>query len=126
MSQLSKPKPTVARNQNSISDRMKNKPWEKPGSVLLWPTNQQWMIMIQASLQVRLDQNIQLHLKYSVVTFDINLSQMNLDWLASPKCRTERHDRTTSFTFLLLPVPQHITLYILFWTRTQQTQQRHQ
>jgi len=75
MSQLRKPKPTVARNQNSISDRIKNKPWEKPGSVLLWPTNQQWMIMIQASLQVRLNQNIQLHLKYSVVTFDINLSQ---------------------------------------------------
>ncbi len=39
--QLSKPEATAARNQNSISDRMKKKPWEKPGSVggpvPLWP-----------------------------------------------------------------------------------------
>ncbi len=31
--QLSKPEATVARNQNSIGDRMEKKPWEKPGSV---------------------------------------------------------------------------------------------
>ena len=31
--QLSKPEATAARNQNSISDRMEKKPWEKPGSV---------------------------------------------------------------------------------------------
>ncbi len=31
--QLSKPEATTARNQNSISDRTEEKPWEKPGSV---------------------------------------------------------------------------------------------
>ncbi len=31
--QLSKPEATAARNENSISDRMEKKPWEKPGSV---------------------------------------------------------------------------------------------
>ncbi len=29
--QLSKPEATVARNENSIGDRMEKKPWEKPG-----------------------------------------------------------------------------------------------
>ncbi len=31
--QLSKPEATVARNENSIGDRMEKKPWEKPGLV---------------------------------------------------------------------------------------------
>ncbi len=39
--QLSKPEATAARNQNSIGDRTRKKPLEKPGSVggpfLLWP-----------------------------------------------------------------------------------------
>ncbi len=39
--QLSKPKATVSRNQNSLCERMEKKPWEKPGpvggAVLLWP-----------------------------------------------------------------------------------------
>ncbi len=31
--QLSKPEATTARNQNSMGDRWRKKPWEKPGSV---------------------------------------------------------------------------------------------
>ncbi|KAL0153424.1 hypothetical protein M9458_051262 [Cirrhinus mrigala] len=40
-SQVNKPEATAARNQNSIGDKWRKKPWEKPGSVggpvLLWP-----------------------------------------------------------------------------------------
>jgi len=43
--------------------RGKNKPWEKPDSVgrpvLLWPMNEQCLIMIHAALMVRLNQIIQ-------------------------------------------------------------------
>ncbi len=39
--QLIKTEATAARNQNSMGDRMEEKPWEKPGSVggpdPLWP-----------------------------------------------------------------------------------------
>jgi len=48
----------VARNQNSIIDRMEEKktlgePRLSWGPFLLWPTSKQCMIMIQAALQVR-------------------------------------------------------------------------
>ncbi len=49
--QLSKPKATAARNQNSIGDRMEKKPWEKPGSVggpvLLWPEEVSYRSQVQ-------------------------------------------------------------------------------